>query len=148
MADHSFHPVCNRELGCHINFLNGLSEEAILSLRFIHLLPDCIRDPPYCARKVLRMKECLDVKTVKNATGVRGIEYVAGFIDSIFLQDNAEFFFEHLPHPVFNRILEYEIEGAHRMLLADAVHAPNALLYTHGIPWNVEIDHHVGKLQI
>ncbi len=49
---------------------------------------------------------------------------------------------------MLDRILKNEINGAHHMVLADTIHPADALFYSHRVPGDVVVDHHVAKLKI
>ncbi len=95
-----------------------------------------------------RILKSLQEQFVKDRLGIDRIHHIGGLINTKLLRNDFEFGLQHLPNPVFHRVFQHKVDGAHHMALADTVHAANALLNAHGVPGHVKVNNHMAELQI
>ncbi len=94
------------------------------------------------------MKDGFYIKFIENLPGLCRIEYVTGLIDTKLVEDDSQFFFQHLPHTVLHGAVKDKVDGAYNVTLTDAIHASDALFESHRVPGDVVVDHDMTELKI
>ncbi|MNR48408.1 hypothetical protein D3C85_1676460 [compost metagenome] len=85
---------------------------------------------------------------VEDRIGLDRVHNVGRLVDAKLLRDDLELCLQHLTHTVFDRIFQYEVDGAHHMVLTDTVDAANTLFNPHRVPRQIEVDDDVAELQV
>ena len=115
---------------------------------FLDALPQRSLQPLNTGLNFFRAEDSLFIQILEIRRYLRRVENIAHLVNAEIRQDCGQFFLEDFLHPVFNSVLQDEVECPDNVFLADAVHSADALLQAHGVPRQVVIDDHVAKLQI
>ena len=76
------------------------------------------------------------------------IRYIIGLVNTQFLKDGLQFFYNHFIHSRIYRIVSKHIVGCNGVLLADTVHTTDTLLDAHGVPGQIVVEHYVAELHV